>query len=96
MVDVQQLEATQAAAAAAQPRGVWSDAPALAASDTAMTNTSGFFVEVNVTSGTVTAAKRDGTAVTGISATGFRLVLSPGASFSLTYSVAPTLQWLYV
>lgn len=95
MVDVQQLEATQAAAASAQPRGVWSGAPALAASDTAMQNTSGFFVEVNVTGGTVSAAKRNGVAITGLTATGFRLVLSPGAKFSVTYSVAPTLQWLY-
>lgn len=95
MVDVQQLETTRAAAAASQPRGVWAGAPALAASNVDMVNTSGFFVEVNVTGGTVTAAKRNGVAVTGLTATGFRLVLSPGATFSVTYSAAPTLQWLY-
>lgn len=96
MVDVKQLHTTMQAEEGSRPRGTWSGAPALAASDTAMKNTSGYTVEVNVTSGTVTAAKRNGVAITGISATGFRLVLSPGSTFSVTYSVAPTLQWLYV
>lgn len=95
MVDVAQLHTTQQAEEGSRPRGTWSGAPALAASTVAMKNTSGYTVEVNVTGGTVTAASRNGVAITGITATGFRIVLAPGSTVAITYSVAPTLQWLY-
>lgn len=92
-MDVQQLNTTLEAAAEANPTGLWAAAPALAATTVAMTNTSGHDVEVLITSGTVTAVKKNG--VTMATATGATVRLRPSHTLSITYSVAPTLQWSY-
>lgn len=92
-MDVQQLNVTRVAAAEANPTGVWAGAPALAASTVNMTNTSGFDVEVLITGGTVTFVKKNG--VTMATATGVTVRLRPSHTLSITYSVAPTLQWSY-
>jgi hypothetical protein len=58
-----------------------------------MTNTSGWTVEVGISSGTVTVVKKNGVTLTAI--TSGRITLRPGATLNITYSVAPTLQWVY-
>lgn len=92
MVDVQQWNTTKAAADAAAPDGAWAGAPALAASTVAMTNTTAYPVTVYVSSGTVTVVKVDDV-TTGLTSGGFRL--KPGSALKITYSVAPTLAWIY-
>lgn len=74
------------------PAGAWSGAPSLAASTVAMANTSGFPVTAHVSSGTVTVIKVDGV-TTGLTSGSFRL--KRGSTLSITYSVAPTLAWIY-
>lgn len=109
MVDAQELEETldatnptvlaeeaaafNAADHAAAPVGTWTGAPALAASTVDMVNTSAWPVEVGISSGTVTVIKKNTVTITG--ATSGRFYLRPGGKISITYSVAPTLQWLY-
>ncbi len=93
MVDVQQLTVTQAAQNAAAPVGVWAGAPALAASTVDMKNTSGRDVEVGISGGTVTVIKKNGVTLTATTSGRFRL--RPNSTINITYSVAPTLQWLY-
>jgi len=91
-MDVQQYNATVAAADAENPSGAWAGAPSLAASTVAMKNTSGHPVWVDVIGGTVTAVKVDGV-TTGFTSGSFRL--RRGSSIAITYSVAPTLGWFY-
>ena len=93
MVDVQQLRATQAASNAEQAGGAWADAPDLAASTVAMTNTSGLPVNVYISAGTVTVVKVDD-ATTGLT-TPATVPLRPGSALKITYSVAPTLAWIF-
>lgn len=97
-MDVDQYNTLRKAAAEENPTGVWAGAPALAATTVDMTNTSGFPVDVYIVgSGTVTVVKVDG-AVTGLSSTTApvgKVTLRPGGKLNLTYSVAPTLHWLY-
>ena len=93
-MDVQQLNVTLVAAAEANPTGVWAGAPALAASTVAMTNTSGFDVIVGISAGTVTVVKKNGVTLTAIT-TPAQVHLRPGHTLAITYSVAPTLQWVY-
>lgn len=76
----------------AVPTGAWSGAPSIAASTTAMFNTSGYPVTVHVSAGTVTVIKVDGV-TTGLTSGSFRL--RRGSSLTITYSVAPTLAWIY-
>jgi hypothetical protein len=92
-MDVQELHVTQLAAEAERPQGVWAGAPSLAASTVAMENTSEYDVVVGISSGTVTVVKHNGVTLTAI--TSGRLLLHPGATVAITYSVAPTLQWVY-
>lgn len=92
-MDVQQYNVTSVAAAEENPSGTWAGAPSLAASTVAMTNTSGFDVEVGISSGTVTVVKKNGVTLTAI--TSGRIHLRPGHTVAITYSVAPTMQWLY-
>jgi hypothetical protein len=92
MVDVAQLRITEAANEAAYPDGAWAGAPSLAASTVAMTNTSGRSVSVFVSSGTVTVVKVDDV-TTGLTSGTFRL--RPGSALKITYSVAPTLAWVF-
>lgn len=98
MVDVQQLETTMAAADADQPTGVWAGAPSLAASTVDMVNTSGRPVNVFIVgAGTVSVVKIDG-ATTGLASTTAPVGwvrLRRGGKLNLTYSVAPTLHWIY-
>lgn len=94
MVDVQQLLATQAAVEDERPKGAWADAPSLAASTVAMTNSSGWPVDVGISSGTVTVVKKNGVTLTAVT-TPAQVRLNPGATLAITYSVAPTLQWMY-
>jgi hypothetical protein len=93
MVDVAQLRTTQAAENLTRPNGTWSGAPALAASTVDMKNTSGYDVEVGVSGGTVTVIKKNGVTLTATTAGRFRL--RPNATINITYSVAPTMQWIY-
>jgi hypothetical protein len=92
VVDVAQLRTTQAAANDLAPDGAWSGAPSLAASTVAMTNTSGYNVNVYVSAGTVTVIKVDDV-TTGLTAGSFRL--RPGSALKITYSGAPTLAWIF-
>jgi hypothetical protein len=92
MVDVAQLAVTQAAADAVAPDGAWAGAPALAASTVAMTNTTAGRVTVYVSAGTVTVVKVDDV-TTGLTTGAF--TLKPGSALKITYSVAPTLAWVY-
>jgi len=94
MVDVQQLAVTQAAADEEAPVGAWAGAPALAASTVAMTNTSGRRVVVGISAGTVTAVEKNGVTLTAVT-TPAQVTLRPGSTLAITYSVAPTLQWMY-
>lgn len=77
-----------------RPAGTWAGAPSLAASTVAMTNTSGYEVEVGISSGTVTVVKKNGVTLTAIT-TPAAVRLRPGHTLAITYSVAPTLQWVY-
>lgn len=79
-------------AVVSSPAGAWAGAPSLAASTVAMTNTSGFPVTTHVSSGTVTVIKVDGV-TTGLTSGSFRL--KRGSTLTITYSVAPTLAWIY-
>jgi hypothetical protein len=91
-MDVQQYNATKAAADAENPTGAWAGAPALAASTVAMRNTSGHPVFVDVSSGTVTVIAVDGV-TTGFTAGSFKL--QPNSKIAITYSVAPTVGWSF-
>lgn len=92
-MDVDQYNTLIKAAADENPSGAWSGAPSLAASTVDMTNTSGFPVMVYVSAGTVTVVKVDGV-TTGLTTPG-SVRLRPGGTLNITYSVAPTLHWLY-
>ena len=90
----------QGASDTAAPTGTWSGAPALAASTVSMTNTTAWPVEVYITGGTWTVLKKNGVTITGATSANvgtvpFKLTLRPGATWAVTYSVAPTAQWLY-
>lgn len=65
--------------------------PAVPASTVAATNTSGQYVSVAVSGGTVTAVTVNGVQVA--SGTGVSVALPPGGTISVTYSVAPTWAW---
>jgi hypothetical protein len=91
-MDVQQFLVTKAAVDAEAPQGAWADAPDLAASTVAMVNDSGYDVAVYVSSGTVTVIKVDDV-TTGLTSGSF--VLRSGSALKITYSVAPTLAWVY-
>lgn len=98
MVDVQQLLATQAAADDEAPDGAWAGAPSLAASTVDMVNTSGRRLQVFIAgSGTITVVKVDGVTTGLVSTTAFcgMVILKPGSVLNITYSVAPTLHWIY-
>jgi hypothetical protein len=98
MVDVAQLATTQAAADAVAPDGAWAGAPSLAASTVDMTNTSGHRIQVFIAgAGTITVVKVDGVTTGLVSTTAFcgMVVLKPGSVLNITYSVAPTLHWIY-
>jgi hypothetical protein len=94
-MDVQQYKVTKAAVDEERPTGLWTGAPALAASTVAMVNTSGYDVVCNVTGGTTTAVKRNGVTITGLTSAIGQILLAPGSSIAVTYSAAPTLQWMY-
>jgi hypothetical protein len=94
-MDVQQYTVTKAAVDDERPKGLWADAPALAATTVAMENTSGYDVVVNVTGGTTTAVKRNGVTITGLTSSIGEIFLGPGSTIAITYSAAPTLQWAY-
>ena len=93
MVDAQQLRVTQAAVDASSPDGAWAGAPSLAASTVAMVNSSAYPVAVYISAGTVTVVKVDDV-TTGLT-TPATVVLKPGSALKITYSVAPTLAWVY-
>lgn len=92
MVDVQQLQATQAAANAEKTDGTISNPPALPASTVAGTNTTGKDLLCRISAGTVTVVKVDGVTLGGVT-TGEWIFVRAGSTFELTYSVAPTMQW---
>jgi hypothetical protein len=94
MVDEQELHVTELAEDdSLAPTGLWAGAPSLAASTVAMVNTSGWPVEVGISGGTVTVVKKNGVTITAV--TSGRVHLRDGASVAITYSVAPTVQWMY-
>lgn len=91
-MDVQEYNATKAAADNENPTGAWSGGPALAATTVAMKNTSGYAVWADVVGGTVTVITAAGE-ITGLTSGSF--LLQPNQSIAITYSVAPTLSWRY-
>jgi len=93
-MDVQEWGETQAAVNAVRPTGQWAGAPALAASTVAMKNTSEWPVIVGISGGTVTVVKKNGVTLTAITSPA-QVFLHPGGTLAITYSVAPTLQWMY-
>lgn len=97
-VDVQQYNATMAAVDEENPKGAWAGAPSLASSTVDMTNTSGYPVLVYIAgAGTITVVKVDG-ATTGLVSTtapAGHVRLRRGGKLNITYSVAPTLHWVY-
>ena len=98
MVDVQQLRATAAASEAAYDDGAWAGAPSLASSTVDMVNTSGRRLQVYIAgAGTITVVKVDGvtTGLTSTTAYCGMVILRPGSTLNITYSVAPTLHWIY-
>jgi hypothetical protein len=95
MTDLANLRSLEAYDDASRPKGVWQNAPALAASTVAMTNTSGYPQEVGVYGGTVTAIVVDGVTIGGSTITG-RFKIRRKGTIAITYSVAPTLQWIYL
>lgn len=94
-MDLDELRTLQVIDDSTRPKGAWSGAPSLAATTVAMTNTSGFPILLGVSGGVVTVCTVDGVAITSIAATGFRIRLRRNSTVALTYSSAPTLQWLY-
>ena len=91
-MDVQEYNATKAAADAANPVGAWSAGPALAASTVNMKNTSGYAVWADVVGGTVTVISV-ANEPTGLTSGSF--LLQPNQDLNITYSVAPTLSWRF-
>jgi hypothetical protein len=91
-MDVQQYNATKAAADSENPNGVWAGAPSLAASAVSMKNTSGYSTLVDVSGGTVTVISVNGN-VSGLTSGSFRL--APGDKIAITYSVAPNVGWSF-
>lgn len=92
-MDLQQLTTLEAVADTENPTGAWAGAPALAASTVDMVNTSGRHVTVYISAGTVTVVKINGI-TTGLT-TPATIRLRRGDKLNITYSVAPTLVWLY-
>lgn len=86
-MDVQQLEATQAAQNDHKPAGDWVGKPAIPASTVAATNTSKYLMWVEVVGGTVTVVSVNGVSV---GRTVGAFLLRPGATIAITYSVVPT------
>jgi hypothetical protein len=76
-----------------KPKGAWASAPSIATSTTAMPNTSGAPLVVYISAGTVTVVKVNGV-TTGLTTPG-SVRLGPGDTLAITYSVAPTLAWIY-
>jgi hypothetical protein len=87
VVDVQQLQATMAAANDEKPTGDWSGKPAIPASTVAATNDSDHLMWVEVVGGTVTVVAVDGVTTGRVVGAFF---LRPGSSIAITYSVVPT------
>lgn len=71
--------------------GVWSGAPALPSSGTAMTNTAYRDAWVDITGGTVTAIAVNGVTIPG--QTSGRVEVPSGDTIAITYSAAPTVAW---
>lgn len=91
----------QAARDGVRPTGVWTGAPATAASTVAMTNTTKWPVEVLFSGGTWTVLKKNNVTQVGVTSANqgtvpTKLTLNPGATWALTYSVVPTsVVWTY-
>lgn len=74
----------------------WSGAPALGASPSTLTNTSGQPVAVTVSGGTVSAIAVGGVTQTtggGVNLTSGTFVVPAGGTITITYTVAPTVAW---
>jgi hypothetical protein len=100
MVDAQELHETQLALDEEIPTGTWSGAPALPSSPATVVNTTEYDIDVRITGGTVTVVKKNGVTLTNVTSAnygtvGVALRLKPGHSFGVTYSVAPTVQYIY-
>lgn len=97
-MDAQEYETLMADIDSFRPEGAWAGAPALASSTVDMVNTSGWPVDVFIAGvGTVTVVKVDG-ATTGLVSTtapAGHVTLKRGGVLNITYSVAPTLHWIY-
>jgi hypothetical protein len=97
-MDAQEYDTLMADIDSNRPVGAWSDAPSLASSTVDMTNTSGWPVDVFIAgAGTITVVKVDG-ATTGLVSTtapAGHVTLRRGGVLNITYSVAPTLHWIY-
>jgi hypothetical protein len=91
-MDVAEYNKVKAAADELTPSGAWAGAPSLAATTVPMTNTSGRTVTVDISGGTVTVIKVNGT-TTGFTTGSFRV--RAGETLAITYSSAPTVAWYY-
>src|SRR6266849_1318395 len=73
--------------------GTWAGKPAVPATGVAQQNTAWRDAMVSVTGGVVSAVTVDGTAV-GFAATGFTVLVPAGKNITLTYSAAPSWDWV--
>lgn len=100
MVDAQELEETEDALNAERPTGVVAG-KTMAATTVAMTNDTDWDMEVVFSGGTWTVLKKNGVTLTGMTSANAgtvptRVLLKPGGTWALTYSVVPTaVQFLY-
>jgi hypothetical protein len=95
--EVQELDNVQLATLEAVnndllPTGDWSGKPAIPASTVTATNDSGHLMAVYVIGGTVTVIAVEGV-TTGLTAG--LVLLKPGATIAITYSVVPT-AWRWI
>jgi hypothetical protein len=90
-MDLQEFQTLMSARDADFPKGAWGNQPAVPASNTDVVNTSGHPVQVCIVGGTVTAIKVDDV-TTG--ATNGPVTVRPNSKISITYSAAPTWEWL--
>lgn len=97
-MDAQEYSTLMADVDANRPSGAWADAPSLASSGVDMVNDSDWPMDVFIAgSGTCSVIKVDG-ATTGLvssTAPAGRVTLRRGGVLNITYSVAPTLHWIY-
>ena len=92
-MDDGQLRTLNAYVEKQKPVGDWGAKPAVPATNTPVTNTSGYAMNVEITGGTVTGVKVDGVTVGARTSGSFRV--RNGSTIAWVGSAAPTWQWFY-